>query len=129
MQAEEFGIDNMTQRLLDNAELHWSDTVANCKMNREREIVGTNSYAADLLRSACYFLEERMKQPKAVAWLDLCCGSGRALIQAVEHFAQAGVEDRVTIHGVDLVSMFAPLPATVSCLTFEATSVLDLTML
>jgi len=103
-----------------------SDIVANCTMNRQREIVGTNGYAADLRMSPLDFLEERMKQQKSVAWLDLCCGSGKALIQAAKHFVHVGVERCVTIHGVDLVSMFAPIPATVSKLTFEAASVLDI---
>jgi hypothetical protein len=38
---------HMSRPLLHDPELEYSPTVANCRMNREREIRGGNSYAAD----------------------------------------------------------------------------------
>ncbi|GIE82248.1 methyltransferase [Actinoplanes philippinensis] len=82
--------------LLDDRALHASSVVANNAMNRERQLHGVNSYAKvlgfDPLTRA------------GTAWLDLCCGSGRALIQAAGH-----TED-VTLVGVDLVDAFRPAP-------------------
>ncbi|WP_433795901.1 class I SAM-dependent methyltransferase [Actinoplanes sp. CA-252034] len=82
--------------LLDDRALHASSVVANNAMNRERQLHGVNSYAKvlgfDPLTRA------------GAAWLDLCCGSGRALIQA------AGQTGGATLIGVDLVDAFRPAP-------------------
>ncbi|GIF39249.1 methyltransferase family protein [Actinoplanes xinjiangensis] len=82
--------------LLDDPALHASSVVANNAMNRERQLHGVNSYAKvlgfDPLTRA------------GSAWLDLCCGSGLALIQA------AGQTSGVTLTGVDLVEAFRPAP-------------------
>lgn len=101
---------HIRRTLLDDAALEQSGVVANCRMNRERELVGTNSYTADLRLNPLEFLQERLRSMPTVAWLDLCCGSGRALIQAAEFFHSRGIADRVRIVGVDLVPMFQPQP-------------------
>lgn len=56
-----------------------SPVVANCRMNRERNLLG---YVQEL---GCDPLAHLVAQPRTqtVAWLDVCCGSGRALIEAV----------------------------------------------
>ncbi|MGW6448680.1 class I SAM-dependent methyltransferase [Lentzea sp. NPDC055074] len=66
-----------------------SSVVANCAMNRERGLGGyRRELGADLtLRSGA-------------RWVDLCCGSGKALAEAVR--------DDVTITGVDLVDHHVP---------------------
>jgi SAM-dependent methyltransferase len=115
----------MPPRLIDDVALEDSPTAANCCMNREREIRGTNSYSADLGIDAVEFLLERLQSQQTVAWLDLCCGTGRALIQAAGHFQQAAVDERVSIHGIDLVDMFAAVPSDARCLKLEAASVHD----
>ena len=91
--------------LLDSEALERSSVVANNAMNRERNLAGPNSYEQDL-----GFNPLDLLRPPA-AWLDLCCGSGRALIQA----AAPGL----TLTGVDLVDYFAPHDTTV---TFVAAS-------
>jgi trans-aconitate methyltransferase len=53
-----------------------------------------------------------------VAWLDLCCGSGRALIEA----ARALPHERVEITGVDLIPAFDPAPPDAATVRFEAAS-------
>jgi hypothetical protein len=55
----------------------------------------------------------RRRQPADTdaGWLDLCCGSGRALIQAAGHLRQAGRAEHVALVGVDLVDTFDPTPA------------------
>lgn len=85
-------------RLLADSELEQTDVVANCAMNRERRLA---SYAKELGFDPA---------PAAGAgWLDLCCGSGRALIEA------AGRLPGVPIVGVDLVATYpADPPPTVT---------------
>ncbi|MDX8047814.1 class I SAM-dependent methyltransferase [Lentzea sp. BCCO 10_0798] len=70
--------------LLDDEALWSSPVVANCEMNRER---GLASYRRELRSD----LELR----PGAQWVDLCCGSGKALAEAAR--------DDVTITGVDLV--------------------------
>lgn len=99
----------MDRTLLDDDALQRSAVVANCAMNRERQLVGPNSYARELgfdpvdrlvgLRSA------------SAAWLDLCCGSGRALVQAGLRLVRDGHDDRISVVGVDLVDHFEATPA------------------
>ncbi len=113
----------MTQPpLSDDTELGRSEVVANNAMNRERGIAGANSYAKDLGFDAVGFLLDRLRRQERVAWVDLCCGSGRALIQAAQAL-QLPCAGRVTITGIDLVPMFDPLPPGLSGLTLAAGSV------
>ncbi|WP_436530911.1 class I SAM-dependent methyltransferase [Actinoplanes sp. HUAS TT8] len=83
--------------LLDDRSLHASSVVANNAMNRQRQLTGVNSYARVLGFDPADGLTG--------AWLDLCCGSGRALIQAAER-----LNGSATLIGVDLVDAFAPAP-------------------
>jgi hypothetical protein len=73
-------------RLLDDAALHASSVVANNAMNRERQLAGVNSYQRELGFSVLDFLVARAAGNGTAAWLDLCCGTGRALIQ-VSYYA------------------------------------------
>jgi SAM-dependent methyltransferase len=110
----------MNLRLVTDEALERSDVVANCRMNRERGIAGRNSYTADLRMNPVDFLQERLATADRVAWLDLCCGTGRALIQAAQCLRELRLENRVTIHGVDLVAMFDPVPESISCIRWDA---------
>ncbi|MBA9001695.1 class I SAM-dependent methyltransferase [Thermomonospora cellulosilytica] len=85
--------------LLDDNALEWSPVVANCAMNRERRLTG---YCRELGLDIPAFLRDRLSRGPAVRWLDLCCGSGRALAEAAALFPE-----RVEIVGVDLVDAFA----------------------
>ena len=82
--------------------------VANNAMNRERQLAGVNSYQRELGISPREFLVARARASGTAAWLDLCCGSGRALIQAADALCRDGLIGRTTITGVDLVDHFAP---------------------
>ncbi|MFJ5988847.1 class I SAM-dependent methyltransferase [Lentzea sp. NPDC092896] len=75
--------------LLDDEALWSSSVVANCEMNRER---GLASYRRELGT-------DLLLRPGAL-WVDLCCGSGKALAEAAR--------DDVTIIGVDLVDHHVP---------------------
>lgn len=97
-------------RLLDEATLHASSVVANNAMNRERQLAGVNSYQRELGLSPLDFLVAAAGDNGAAAWLDLCCGTGLALIQAAEMLRRDGLAGRVAITGVDLVDAFAPAP-------------------
>jgi SAM-dependent methyltransferase len=90
-----------------DVELEASSVVANSAMNRERQLSGVNSYARELGFDPAAWLAEHA----ATSWLDLCCGTGRALIAA-------GVKlPEVTITGVDLVDAFdQPTPPNVRLL-------------
>jgi len=83
--------------LLDDARLEASSVVANNAMNRTRQLAGVNSYAKELGFNPV----DRL--PPGGAWLDLCCGSGRALLDA-----RSVLPPSVTLVGVDLVDYFDP---------------------
>ena len=87
-------------RLLDDAALERSSVVANNAMNRERHLDGVNSYTREL-----------GFHPLDVAgssWLDLCCGSGNALLEAAAELRRRGDTRSISIVGVDLVDAFSP---------------------
>ncbi|MEU6238562.1 class I SAM-dependent methyltransferase [Kitasatospora sp. NPDC047058] len=87
-------------RLMDDGELTGSAVVANNTMNRERGLSGVNSYARELGFDPAGWLAGR---GGAVAWLDLCSGEGRALVEA------AGLlPDAAELTGVDLVGPLVP---------------------
>jgi SAM-dependent methyltransferase len=108
--------------LLHNNDLERSTIVANCRMNRERELAGSNGYDRELGFGSFDFLRERILPGRVVRWLDLCCGTGRALFQAAEQIQKDGLTASVAIVGIDLVDMFWPgRPA--ACLRLLARSV------
>jgi SAM-dependent methyltransferase len=78
--------------LLDDDRLTGSSVVANNAMNRGRGLTGRDGYGSVLGID----LPSRLAEP--IRWLDLCCGQGKALLQAPGH---------VRITGVDLVDFFA----------------------
>jgi SAM-dependent methyltransferase len=90
-------------RLLDDSALEASPVVANNAMNRERGLAGPNSYAKELGLDPYEFLAARSGTR---AWLDLCCGSGKALFHAAGRFAAEQPDAAVSIVGVDLVDHF-----------------------
>lgn len=92
--------------MLRDEELERSSVVANRAMNRERGLTGANSYHQDLGVDVVALIEDGLARSGAFRWLDLCCGSGRALIEASRLF-----DDRVRLVGVDLVDFFAPAPS------------------
>ncbi|MFD0852321.1 hypothetical protein ACFQ07_08810, partial [Actinomadura adrarensis] len=79
------------RRLLDDGALERSSVVANCAMNRERSLTGSNGYGREL---GIDIVKESRERPR---WLDLCCGTGRALFEAAS-LPEAPTE----IVGVDL---------------------------
>jgi SAM-dependent methyltransferase len=93
--------------LLDDETLERSAVVANCRMNRERVLVGSNGYDKELGMNPLDFLRGRVASGGRSSWLDLCCGSGKALIEATRQVHQEGLGSRIEIVGVDLVGMFA----------------------
>ncbi|GAA1896228.1 class I SAM-dependent methyltransferase [Asanoa iriomotensis] len=98
----------MSDRLLSDETLAGSAVVANSAMNRERQLAGPNSYTRDLGFNPLDRLLETADGP--VAWLDLCCGQGRALLQAGAEVTARGLAGRVELVGVDLVDYFDPVP-------------------
>jgi hypothetical protein len=78
----------------DNAVPEMSAVVASCAMNRERQLAGVNSYTRELgfdpLQVVTAQIGGGRVRGGTAAWLDLCCGSGRALIQAARQVHQAG---------------------------------------
>ncbi len=92
--------------LLSNEILERSPVVANCRMNRERDLLGSNGYDRELGFNPLDFLKERLAHQDRAAWLDLCCGTAHALIQAERMIHDAGLESRISITGVDLVGVF-----------------------
>ena len=86
---------------LDDAALERSPIVANCAMNRERTLRGyVRELGIDVLAEA-----------GGGRWLDLCCGTARALTEA------AAANPELGITGIDLVDHFAPAPPSVRPIT------------
>lgn len=91
-------------KLLGHDELERSAIVANCRMNRERDLAGSNGYSREIGFNPLDLLRGRISPDRRVAWLDLCCGTGKALIQAARISQADGTN--VEIVGVDLAGMF-----------------------
>jgi len=108
--------------LLGEDELERSAVVANCRMNRERNLLGSNGYDRELGFNPLDFLKERIAAAHPAAWLDLCCGTGRALIQAARQVGAEGLASSIEIVGVDLVGMFDRTDSSLSCLRLEEAS-------
>jgi hypothetical protein len=105
--------DVVSRELLDEGALASSSVVANRAMNRERQLDGVNSYARAPGLNPFEWLRQRAGSdgagaPVKVGWLDLCCGTGRALIQTAEHARRDGLAERIRLVGVDLVDAFDP---------------------
>jgi len=100
--------------LKDDDELERSAVVANCRMHRERGLDGTNGYGRELGFRPLDLLRGRLDAGRTAAWLDLCCGSGRALIEAARIARDEGLG--LEIVGVDLVGMFRPRDPGLACL-------------
>jgi SAM-dependent methyltransferase len=101
-------------RLLGDDALEQSAVVANIAMNRVRGLAGVNSYERELGFDPYEWLADRAgragRAARPVAWLDVCCGSGRALLEAERRFADELPAAQITIVGVDLVDFFAAQP-------------------
>jgi SAM-dependent methyltransferase len=78
-------------------------------MNRERDLLGSNGYERELGLNPLDRLSEKLVHQTHVAWLDLCCGTGKALIQAARTTSDNRLADRVRIVGVDLAGLFHPV--------------------
>jgi len=87
--------------LLDNNDLEKSGVVANCRMNRERQLTGSNGYERELRFHPLDFLRAIHATSGKANWLDLCCGSATALAEAAAIIQAEKLP--VTIVGVDLV--------------------------
>jgi SAM-dependent methyltransferase len=91
-------------KLVSDDELERSAVVANCRMNRERVLTGSNGYSRELGFNPLDYLRARIIPGRPVAWLDVCCGTGKALIEAARISHAEGMNIEIT--GVDLVGMF-----------------------
>lgn len=108
-------------QLLDEEKLKWSSVVANCNMNRERNLSGINSYEKDIYFNVVSYLKSLLRKGKNVAWADLCCGSGKAVIQSNKLFKA----QKIALEGIDLVDMFDALENSDTNLKFVVVSLLD----
>jgi len=117
--------------LLDKEKLLVSDVVANNRMNRGRGCLGQNSYRKDLSFDPIDFLKKRLSAGASVSWLDICCGEGRALIEAAkvltdfEQTKKHRPELRIT--GIDLAGMFGDHPVELNCLKLLEMPIEDFT--
>ena len=94
-------------RFVSDKALELSSVVANCAMNRERSLNGSNGYGRELGVDVLAFLVGCLEKAPTVRWLDLCCGSGRALLEAADRLEGLGLGERAEIIGVDLVDHFS----------------------
>jgi SAM-dependent methyltransferase len=92
-------------------------------MNRERNLSGANSYERDLGFAPIDFLQKVLQRQEEAAWLDLCCGAGRALLQAAEAVQANALECKIKFTGVDVVPMFDPVPPGMDLVRLVSSSV------
>jgi SAM-dependent methyltransferase len=111
------------KKLLDRNALELSGVVANSAMNRERVCVGKNSYVRELFFDPIAYLKSRLETHGQAAWLDLCCGRGRALIEAAEALASYSFNSNLKLLGIDLVAMFDSYSPTLSFIRLQEYSV------
>ena len=100
--------------LLDNDDLEKSGVVANCRMNRERQLTGSNGYERELRFHPLDFLRPICVTSGDARWLDLCCGSATALTEAAAIIQAENLP--VKIVGVDLVQSSAGTEREYDCL-------------
>lgn len=112
----------MTKELLDNHALENSSIVANSLMNRERVCCGGNSYQKELSFDILEFLKMRSQTQNQIAWLDICCGQGKALVEAAKFLADQKLNSDIKITGVDLAGMFQKFPPELNFLQLIETS-------
>ena len=94
-----------TAKLLDDDALHRSPVVANCAMNRERQLSGSNGYSFELKFDIASWLTSQL-EVRSIRWLDVCCGTGRALIEAMRLSEDLGHPNQLEITGIDLAGHF-----------------------
>lgn len=101
-------------RLLDDRALERSSVVANNAMNRGRGLSGVNSYARDLGFDPYQRLVDTLRGDAgaSISWIDMCCGSGRALLETEELFAREFPTADVSLLGIDLIDYFLATPRT-----------------
>jgi SAM-dependent methyltransferase len=90
-------------------------------MNRERQLSGSNSYERELRFDLLTFLRNRLSADSAI-WADLCCGTGRALVEAITKLRCTANAPKIKIEGIDLAGIFQQNPFPDN-LTFRETSI------
>ncbi|WNJ18022.1 class I SAM-dependent methyltransferase [Pontibacter sp. G13] len=93
--------------LLSDDLLQRSTVVANNTMNRQRKLVGVNSYEKEIGFQISDYLLNRCQLEESVFWLDLCCGEGNAPIQLARSLQGKPEAEQIHIVGLDLVGMFS----------------------
>jgi SAM-dependent methyltransferase len=78
-------------------------------MNRERQLNGSNSYERELRFDILTFLRNRLSADSTV-WTDLCCGTGRALVDAITNLRCTADAPNIKIEGIDLAGIFQQNP-------------------
>jgi SAM-dependent methyltransferase len=109
--------------LVNDQVLEEQDVVANSTMNRERGLAGVNSYEKELGIDPIDVLVDRSARPEPdpVAWLDVCCGTGLALVQGAHVLAHRGRRD-IRLVGIDLVDRFDSRATDLDVLDVRCTS-------
>lgn len=111
--------------LLEEKELVWSAVVANSAMNRDRNASGINSYEKEFKFIPADYLERLVRTHGQASWLDLCCGSARALTQTAHVLAEKRLQHHIRLKGIDLLDTFPPAAEHFSFLDLAVTSVVD----
>jgi hypothetical protein len=108
--------------LLGDELLARSEVVVNAEMKRGRGLAGRSSSSRELRVDLPDLLFRAVLRGAGLAWLDPCCGEGRALVEAARLLASGERRGEVPIVGVDLVAPAAPAPQHGVELGFEAVS-------
>ncbi len=108
---------------LGDDDLDVSGVVANCRMNRERHLTGSNGYEREMRFNPLALLKTTAATTGRARWLDLCCGSGEALVEAAKIVEAEDLQ--IDIVGVDLVRSFVGGETEHRCLRLVGASLTD----
>jgi len=111
-------------KLLQENELIWSSVVVNNRMNRERNAIGINSYHKEFKIDIYNYLNTIKNEE--VAWLDLCCGNGNAIIQIAEKLSNDKFNKKIKLKGIDLIETFNEKHKQFNFTEFEVNSLLNM---
>lgn len=111
--------------LLSEDKLIWSAIIANSRMNRKRQASGVNSYEKEFKFKPEEYLVSKIQKFGHTSWLDLCCGEGNALIQTANYFNGKGLQHKIKLKGVDLLSLFKPISPNLVGVALESGSVVN----
>jgi SAM-dependent methyltransferase len=83
--------------------------IAIVNIQSQRQLSGSNSYERELRFDILTFLRNRLSADSTI-WADVCCGTGRALVEAITKLRCTADAPKIKIEGIDLAGIFQQNP-------------------